>query len=643
MIATIKQRIYVLGLLPLGALAVSLVLINGFSRIDDANRELTTSREVTAALLQSPALDALVVGDQLHFEQAVKAVMGTSPAVKCVLLRDAMRQTVTRSGHCENTADHAQYFPVREPVKGLSDYEDRSNTGRIMGDLGLVMNDPNIEHKRQAILAQLGLSLILIAVVLMVTGRLLRVRLFAPIARIGSAMQALSRRDYTVRVPIEGNDELTRLAEAINSTIGTVEEYTRELERRRSEADRALQDADSANLTRDGLVRSLTEDLAEPMSSMHSQLVAIAMANTDAKLKERIKSVMALLQHAQSNFSDLVEIATQVERTRAAPWLEAAEMWTDIERDLRRLSETEAVAVNFVLTEMTSSKGTANAPTGLLLNVDGVRLKRSLLYIVRALGRRCKESGVHVNAELIRFAPERLHVSLHIVAFCEPGSRNSATPWIKAIGPGGNELVTIVGLTDRESKIIDYLLRAVGATPTVSVSGSGTVNVLLDVTCLYTVEPSSPHGTTDWMFAAAPISATLVSNDLSLLRYTTRGDVSNHELKLLTFAQALSAPTELHDQDALLIDTSDDMGDVLRLLEVARTRGRSLPPLIAICPPGAVSDALATRLFELGYVGILQKPLQYSRLIEVIRTTLSHPLRGIVSRGSFNASDDSPE
>ena len=99
MITTIKQRIYVFGLLPLGILAVSLVLVNGFSRIEDANRELTTSREVTAALLQSPALYALVVGDTFHFELAVKSVMGTSPAPRCVPLRDTTRRTVTQTGH----------------------------------------------------------------------------------------------------------------------------------------------------------------------------------------------------------------------------------------------------------------------------------------------------------------------------------------------------------------------------------------------------------------------------------------------------------------------------------------------------------------------------------------------------------------
>ena len=211
---------------------------------------------------------------------------------------------------------------------------------------------------------------------------------------------------------------------------------------------------------------------------------------------------------------------------------------------------------------------------------------------------------------------------------------------MKGIGPAGSELPAVVGLTDRESKIIDYLLRAIGSTPTVSVSGSGAVNVLLDVTCPYTVEQSRPQGAADWMFAAAPIVAALVSNDLSLLRYTTRGDVSNHEFRLLTFAQALSAPKDLEAPDALVIDISDDMGEVLRVLDLAKAQSLSLPPLIAICPPGVVSDALANRLFDLAFVGILQKPLQYSRMIEVIRTTLSHPLSTTGTQGAFRGPDD---
>ena len=72
-----------------------------------------------------------------------------------------------------------EYFAIREEA---------SSVGRLVGQLGLVMNDQNVVHKRHEILVQLALSLLLIGAVLVVTGRLLRARLIAPIGRIGDAM-----------------------------------------------------------------------------------------------------------------------------------------------------------------------------------------------------------------------------------------------------------------------------------------------------------------------------------------------------------------------------------------------------------------------------------------------------------------------
>jgi HAMP domain-containing protein len=622
-IRTIKQRIYAFGLLPLAVLAVALVVFNGVSRIEDANRELMNARDVATALLQSPAEDALVVGNTLGFEQTVKRVIQKSPSLACVTLRDTKRRTIARVGRCDAASlRRVEYVPVRAPLNGLSDFDD--SRFATVGELGLFLHDASIERQRTQVLIQLGVSLVMIAFAVMLMARVLRARLIEPIHSIGGTMQAVAQRDYNVRVPIKGDDELTRLAQAINNTITTVAEYTRELERRRSEADQALQDADAANLARDGLVRSLTEDLAEPLGLMHSQLTAIAMANSDPTLRDRIKAVIGLLQDAQSDFTDLIEIATQIERTRTAPWLDMAEVWTDIERDLRRLSNAEGAKLIFAVTRMASAGTIPPEATGLMVNIDGVRLKKALLYMSRALHRRCKDSAIHVNIELITLSADRLHVSVHLTAFCEP--TQEPPQLINGLKQNGNLMPAIIGLTDRESKIIDYLLRAIGVTPTVNLSGTGTLNILLDVTCAYAAAEGTQGRAREWMFDARPVSATLVSNDSALLRFTTRGDMSNHELRLVSFSEAFSKLAELQGQDALLIDISDDMAEVLRLIETAKDQTVSLSHLIAIGPPGIVSESLSNRLFELGFVGILQKPLQYSRIVETIRMTLSHPL-----------------
>ena len=62
MIRTIKQRIYLIGLLPLAVLAVLLVVFNGLYQIDEANRELRNSQEITANLLNSAAAEAAHAG-----------------------------------------------------------------------------------------------------------------------------------------------------------------------------------------------------------------------------------------------------------------------------------------------------------------------------------------------------------------------------------------------------------------------------------------------------------------------------------------------------------------------------------------------------------------------------------------------------
>lgn len=627
MIRTIQQRIYVVGLLPLAMLAVALVVYNGLARIDEANQELRNARAVTAALLQSPAVDALIVGNTLNFEQTVKNVIKTSPLLVCVTLRDADHRMVARVGECNDVLPKVEYLAITALSGDFSDFNEPVSGNSTLGELGLSMNDDSVERKRYQVIAQLTLSLSMIAIALGFVGWLLRARLIEPIRRIGHAMQALSQRDYNVRVQVKGEDELSQLAEAINRTIITISTYTRELERRRGDADRALQDADEASLARDGLVRSLTEDIEGPMGLMHTELMAIAIANHDSALRDRIKAVIARLQKAQADFTDLMEIAS-TQGTRQPPPRDLEDILSDIERDVLLLSEGGGVSVNFVMTQMPSGRIRRGEPTGIFVDVDAVRLKKALVYLIRSMGRRCKESRVYVNAELVTILPDQLHVSVHLKAFYDSHLEPPALPWIDGLSRYG-KVPAIVGWTDRETRTIDYLLQVVGVVPTVSVSPAGAVSIHLDTTCHYTVEPTERPVSADPTFAERPVSVTMVSNDLSMTRIIRRGDMSDVEVKLVSFARALANTLTLSAESALLIDMSDDIADAVTLLDELKARGKDLPCLIAICPPGRLSDSLSERLLDLGFIGTIQKPLHHSRVVEVVRMGLSRPLKAI--------------
>src|SRR5688572_9012994 len=192
MIRTIKQRIYLMGLLPLAVLAVALVAFNGLYQIDEANRELRNSQEVTANLLNSAAAEALTVGNTLNFEQLVNAAIKTSPNLLCVRLSDARYQLVSEIGDCGQSRARFANFAVEAPIDGLSDFSDQSAARRAVGELGVLVDEQRVSDKREQVLLQLLVSFALIGGVLVLVGRLLRLRLIEPIQHIDGAMHALS-------------------------------------------------------------------------------------------------------------------------------------------------------------------------------------------------------------------------------------------------------------------------------------------------------------------------------------------------------------------------------------------------------------------------------------------------------------------
>lgn len=423
MIRTIKQRIYLVGLLPLATLAVLLVVFNGLYRIDEASRGLRSSQEMTANLLNSAATEAVTLGNTLNFEELVTSAMKTSPILLCVQLTDTGGRVVSEVGDCRRGSARIAHFHVRAPLGGLSDFAE-STPSATVGQLGVLMNDESVVQKRRQVLIQLVLSLVLIGAVLALVARLLRARLIQPIQRINTAMGGLSKRNYDASAHVPGNDELARLAVEVNSTIQTVAAHTRESQRHRNDAERALQDADEANLAREGLVRTLTEELEEPLNRLHSQLTAIAIANQDPTLKDQIKHVLVLLQAAQANFADLIELASSAPTARRPAMRELAGVLAEVHDEIRALSQAEIIPITLMEAQPQLRNSGGDPMPGIHVDLDGARLRKALTYLIRAMVRRCKPPGVYVSTEVIWQSHEQLHLSLHLRGFYDPSEQS---------------------------------------------------------------------------------------------------------------------------------------------------------------------------------------------------------------------------
>ena len=98
MIRTIRQRIYGLALLPLALLAMTLLVLNGFARVEQARNELGNGQRMVAELLQARAVEALVVGNVLAFDEVAGELLRNSSSIACVVLADIEERIISRHG-----------------------------------------------------------------------------------------------------------------------------------------------------------------------------------------------------------------------------------------------------------------------------------------------------------------------------------------------------------------------------------------------------------------------------------------------------------------------------------------------------------------------------------------------------------------
>ncbi len=495
---------------------------------------------------------------------------------------------VSCHGMCGLAVSSADRFAVRALGEGLSDFD--ATAVATIGQISISMNEAPVRHKRQQIVLQLTISLLLIALVFGITQRLLRRRFVEPIEQIHLGMNALGEGAYHTRIPVRGDDELARLGHSINATIERIAAYTRELERRRDEASRALQEADDEGLARDALVDWLAEDLEGPLHAMQGELTAVAVANNDPSLKTGIRRALALLQDARASLTELMEVAA-THRLRPAPPTYLTDLWLDLQQDIRQYIDANDAHV--ALTVAGQEVGGGCPMSELFVDIDSVRLRKALLHLIQVMGRHCLDRTLQVNAQFVPVAEDQLHVVFTLKALYGPALDSASSVWVERVSGAAFGRVPPAQLrwTDREARVVDYLLRSVGIAPTYTVSESGSVSIVIELTCRFTRGSLESSVVLSHEPNHRPVVAGIVSDDPTLGRFMARGDLAHVEFRIIPLGEALTDVPALNVHTVLLIDVSNDVSDAFALIHRLRAQAVT-PPLIALCPPGRVSTQL---------------------------------------------------
>lgn len=124
------------------------------------------------------------------------------------------------------------------------------------------------------------------------------------------AMQILGRGGFPEKLPVTGDDELSRIAGAINQSSDNLAAIDEELRRRIDELHRAKQEAESANRAKGLFLAKMTHELKTPLNAiMGFSRLAAKSSHADAVQQKQITSISRNAGHLLALINEVLSMA----------------------------------------------------------------------------------------------------------------------------------------------------------------------------------------------------------------------------------------------------------------------------------------------------------------------------------------------
>ena len=236
-----------------------------------------------------------------------------------------------------------------------------------------------------------------------------------PILMLGETARAVSdRRDYAVRAPKLGEDELGVLTDAFNHMLGRIEEQdralreskeglerrvadrTHELEERNESLRRNTAELLAANTELDAFAYSVSHDLRAPLRSIDgfSQvLLEDYAAQLDQAGRDSLQRVRAASQRMGMLIDDLLKLARITRAEMRTEVVDLSGLARDIAADLQRASP--ARAVEFAIAQGLEARGDPRLLRVALENL----LRNSWKYTAKQAQPRIEFGSIAANGE----------------------------------------------------------------------------------------------------------------------------------------------------------------------------------------------------------------------------------------------------
>ena len=235
-----------------------------FFEVAQFNKDLTKEMKIISSFIADKSAPAIMFNDAAIAEDALISAAATEPAIVNAVIYDAEANVVAT--YARDIAGHTD-FVIPEPQQNTSFLKDShlhlfNDIDMYSDRLGTVyiQADRHVLHKRiqsygVIVAGIMAVSLFFIAVISFVLQKLVSTPIMALAA---SAKQVSEKKDYSIRVKKQSEDELGVLADSFNEMLSQI------------------QKRDSALRQSEGKHRELTENLPQKIFHKDARLVYVS-------------------------------------------------------------------------------------------------------------------------------------------------------------------------------------------------------------------------------------------------------------------------------------------------------------------------------------------------------------------------------